>query len=91
MLGIAHRVAKAKRSGKTRRRTVKAVPRNPKTPGDFIRLGRYKKGVKIKDLATKLRVTEERLHDWEVDIQVPNSVQWAAIAALIPVPSPLPS
>lgn len=60
------------------------------TPGDYFRLGRYQKGMKITDLAKKLKMSVSTLHAFEVDRRVPTQQQWADIRSVIPLPPQLP-
>lgn len=90
MLGIAQRKIKVRRTSPILRRCVKPVPSAPKTPGDHIKVGRYKAGLKLKDLAEKLGFSVSDLHSMEVDRRVPSTSEWIKIASLLEVPVRMP-
>ncbi len=84
LLDIAQRSVRTSRTHiPAKRSPKKAVPTTPKTTGDFIRLGRYEKGLNLSEIAAKVGVPLHYMKALEKDVQVPSGDEWKALLRLL--------
>jgi transcriptional regulator with XRE-family HTH domain len=65
----------------------KAFPQAVKTIGDLLRKHRLKSGLKLKELALLLMVTNNLATQWEHDLASPTPEQWMCLAQWLKLPS----
>ena len=72
-----------------RLRPWKAFPLEPKTLGDVIQIRRRERGLKQRELAVLLAVTNTRIPAWERVEAVPTAEEWTKLAEVLGLPATL--